>query len=89
MGRPFKCPYCGESRSVSKGVRKTKTLGDRKVRLCKACNRKFTPENQKQTGSEEAPERSDQKEGEQSRPEQIPEDEGPPLLDALDREWTS
>ena len=47
MGRPYKCPYCGQSESVSKGVRKTKTQGDRRIRLCKGCDRKFTPKNQK------------------------------------------
>jgi len=47
MPRPFKCPYCGQSRTVSKGVRKTKSMGDRRIRLCKACGRKFTPRNQK------------------------------------------
>ncbi len=41
------CPYCGANKSVSKGVRKTKTMGDRSIRLCKACGRKFTPKNQK------------------------------------------
>ena len=47
-GRPFKCPYCGEIGStVSKGVRRTKTMGIRRVRRCKACGRKFTPKNQK------------------------------------------
>lgn len=47
MGRPYVCPYCGANKSVSKGVRKTKTMGDRRIRLCKACGRKFTPKNQK------------------------------------------
>ncbi len=48
MGRPHKCPYCGESgKSTSKGIRKTKTLGNRMIRFCKACKRKFTPRNQK------------------------------------------
>ncbi len=48
-GRPFKCPYagCGSSNTVSKGVRKTKTMGDRRLRYCKDCKRKFTPGNQK------------------------------------------
>ena len=46
MGRPHKCPYCGQSTSISKGVRRTKTLGDRCIRLCKACRRKFTPKYQ-------------------------------------------
>ena len=49
MGRPHVCPYCGANKSVSKGVRKTKTMGDRRIRLCKACGRKFTPKNQKPT----------------------------------------
>jgi len=49
MGRPHVCPYCGANKSVSKGVRKTKTMGDRRIRLCKACKRKFTPKNQKPT----------------------------------------
>jgi len=46
-GRPFKCPYDGSTNTVSKGVRKTKTMGVRKLRLCKKCGRKFTPKNQK------------------------------------------
>ena len=48
-GRPFKCPYnrCGSTNTVSKGVRKTKTMGIRKLRYCKDCKRKFTPVNQK------------------------------------------
>ncbi len=48
MGRPHTCPHCGATRSVSKGVRKTKTMGERRLRLCKACGRKFTPKNQEQ-----------------------------------------
>ena len=48
MGRPHTCPYCGEiGKSVSKSVRKTKTMGNRRIRFCKACRRKFTPKNQK------------------------------------------
>jgi len=48
-GRPFKCPYsgCGSTNTVSKGIRKTKTMGIRKLRFCKACGRKFTPKNQR------------------------------------------
>ena len=46
MGRPHKCPFCGESRSVGKGHRRTKSLGIRQIRLCKACHRKFTPKSQ-------------------------------------------
>jgi transcription elongation factor Elf1 len=50
-GRPFKCPYpgCGSTDTVSKGVRKTRMMGDRKIKLCKNCGRKFTPKNQKPT----------------------------------------
>jgi transposase-like protein len=46
MGRPFKCPYCGSNETVSKGVRRNKTIGDRRMRRCKSCHRKFTPKNQ-------------------------------------------
>ena len=46
MGRPFKCP-CGAKESVAKGYRRTKTMGLRRVRLCKVCGKKFTPRNQK------------------------------------------
>jgi hypothetical protein len=46
MGRPYKCP-CGSSNNTSKGVRKTKTMGVRRIRLCKDCGKKFTPRNQK------------------------------------------
>jgi hypothetical protein len=52
MGRPYKCPYCQQSESVGKGVRKTKTMGDRRIRLCKGCGRKFTPKNQKAASDE-------------------------------------
>ena len=57
-GRPFKCPYadCGSTDTISKGVRKTKTMGVRKLRYCRSCKRKFTPQNQKPTNrSEEQP----------------------------------
>lgn len=47
MPRPYKCPYCGNQDTVSKGRRRTKTMGDRCIRLCKACRRKFTPRSQK------------------------------------------
>lgn len=45
MGRPFKCP-CGSTDTTSKGFRKTKTLGVRRIRRCRGCKRKFTPKNQ-------------------------------------------
>ena len=53
MGRPHKCPYCGQSTSIGKGIRHTKTMGDRCIRLCKACRRKYTPKHQ------QGPERAD------------------------------
>lgn len=46
MGRPFKCPYCGESKNTGKGYRRTKSMGKRQIRLCRACERKFTPRSQ-------------------------------------------
>lgn len=46
MGRPFKCPYCGLSNSVPRGIRETKTMGVRKICRCLSCNRRFTPRNQ-------------------------------------------
>ena len=39
--------YCGSDRTVQKGVRRTRTMGLRKLRHCKACGRKFTPKKQK------------------------------------------
>jgi tRNA(Ile2) C34 agmatinyltransferase TiaS len=58
MGRPFKCPYegCGASENVSKGVRRTKSMGDRRIFRCKKCGRKFTPKHQQPAEArEEAP----------------------------------
>ena len=46
MGRPFKCPYCEASDNVSKGVRRTKSMRDRRIFRCKKCGRKFTPKHQ-------------------------------------------
>ena len=58
MGRPYKCE-CGSTDTVSKGARRTKTMGERRIRLCKACGRKFTPKSQKMVDSAEpqAPEK--------------------------------
>jgi hypothetical protein len=55
-GRPHKCPYegCGSTSTVSKGARKTKFMGLRKIRLCKSCGRKFTPRNQRLIQTEPA-----------------------------------
>lgn len=47
MGRPYKCPYCGASRSIGRGIRRTKALGRRRVRECKGCGRRYTPQRQK------------------------------------------
>ena len=41
-GRKAKCPYCGGHRNIAKGVRQTVTLGVRRLRVCKDCDRKFT-----------------------------------------------
>ena len=51
-GRPWKCPYCGSSRTTGKGKRVTKQMGIRKIRYCKDCKRKFTPQNQKPVEAE-------------------------------------
>ncbi|KKK63594.1 hypothetical protein LCGC14_2992710 [marine sediment metagenome] len=49
-GRPAICPYCGSNNgSINKGFRETKTMGRRRIKLCKACGRKLTPRNQKPT----------------------------------------
>jgi hypothetical protein len=44
---------CGQSTSISKGVRRTKTMGNRRIRLCKASRRKFTPKHQQGPEREE------------------------------------
>ena len=105
-GRPFKCPYgCGSTNTVSKGVRKTKTMGLRRIRLCKNCGRKFTPKNQKpaQPMQERAieaniePDEATELDGvakpdETDQPNQTvtePISDSKPLLNALDQEWTS
>ena len=38
---------CGSTDTTSKGARKTKTMGIRRIRRCKSCGRRFTPRNQK------------------------------------------
>jgi len=80
-------------------------MGVRRIRLCKNCGRKVTPNNQKpvqpteekttETGVEpdEAAELgSVANSGETDRPDQAlpePTSDSKPLLNALDREWTS
>ena len=100
MGRPHTCPYCGQiGESVSKGVRKTKAMGDRRIRFCKACRRKFTPKNQRAvelphqeagTGVEsasQAPVSADAP-AEAGTPKE-PEEALAQLLPPPDQEWTS
>ena len=41
-GRKPKCIFCDSGHTISKGVRKTTTLGNRALRVCKDCGRKFT-----------------------------------------------
>jgi len=41
-GRRPKCPYCASTHNIRKGVRRTLTIGERPLRLCKACGRRFT-----------------------------------------------
>lgn len=41
-GRKPVCPYCRSANTTSKGTRRTVTLGDRPLRFCRACKRKFT-----------------------------------------------
>ena len=53
MARPYKCPHCDSVATTSRGVRRTKTQGDRRIRFCKACKRKFTPRNQKPAEAEQ------------------------------------
>jgi len=36
------CPHCGSTELNRKGYRKTKTLGKRPIRRCRACKRRFT-----------------------------------------------
>ena len=50
-GRPALCPYCRSTAIISKGYRKTVTMGLRKVRLCKSCARRFTKGKKKALGS--------------------------------------
>ena len=41
------CIHCKSSRSIRKGLRRTKQLGIRQIRQCLDCGRKFTPKRQK------------------------------------------
>lgn len=37
-----KCLFCRSRRTISRGVRRTATLGERPLRSCRDCGRKFT-----------------------------------------------
>lgn len=100
-GRPAKCPYCGGN-SINKGFRNTKTMGKRRIKLCKACRRKFTPKNQKPSElTEEETVEADVEPDEAVKVSGVaepnvtheaatePVDNPKPLLNALDEEWTS
>ena len=98
MGRPYKCPYCGQTASIGKGVRKTKTMGNRSVRLCKRCGRKFTPKNQtailEEAESDAETSEADMVAANPAEPatanDAPNQTESPePILNALDQEWTS
>ena len=41
-GRKARCPLCGGSNTHRKGARRTATLGNRPLRYCTDCRRKFT-----------------------------------------------
>ena len=41
-GRKARCPMCGGSNTHRKGTRRTATLGNRPLRYCTDCRRKFT-----------------------------------------------
>jgi transposase-like protein len=41
-GRKATCPTCKGNHTHRKGVRHTTTLGDRELRYCTDCDRKFT-----------------------------------------------
>ncbi len=100
MGRPFKCPYCGEEgRTVCKGFRRTKTMGKRHIRLCKACGRKFTPKNQEpdtlpnreeqgQVEEHPQPREAPEPPREAERPRE-PEEALAQMFPAPDEQWTS
>ena len=40
-GRPHKCPYCGSTKTISKGVRRNRTA-DARIRQCKTCKRRWS-----------------------------------------------
>ena len=86
MGRPYTCPWCGASSSIKKGFRKTKTIGKRRIRLCKACGRKFTPRHQR-------PIEIDQQDAIEQQAQPAPVDDAPEpktvLVGKPDGPWTS
>ncbi len=69
-GRPPTCPFCGQSRATRKGVRRTKTMGIRRIYRCKACGRKFTPRNQNPQHDQAPKQEQEQEAIEQERADQ-------------------
>ena len=89
MPRPYTCPYCGTpGKSVAKGYRSTKTMGLRRIRFCRACNRKFTPKHQKppspEAPSPEPPEQSTEDSASLDSPTANPTDSSQPTDSPLD-----
>ena len=42
MVRPYKCPHCGGTNSIWKGLRPLAEGGAVRIRKCKECGRKYT-----------------------------------------------
>ena len=40
---PIKCPKCSSKRTIWRGYRRNRSR-DKRLRLCRACGRKFTPD---------------------------------------------
>ena len=88
MGRSYVCPFCAASgpSTIAKGYRKTKTIGLRRVRYCKACQRKFTPKHQPEISIEPAADQSaDVRNGDVRLPGMVEM----PAVDAEKEPWTS
>jgi hypothetical protein len=58
MGRRYKCVWCSSGETTGKGVRRTKTMGNRRICRCKACGRKFTPKYQPEVSVTSGPDQT-------------------------------
>ena len=103
-GRPHSCPYCNSTKTICKGWRITKYQGNRRIKFCKSCGRKFTPKNQKPVELTEekvveanvkpdkaplADVAAESNEIPESNKAAVePANDSKPLLNALDQEWT-